>query len=369
MPDEPVYYHDYLDLDRLLGAQKPLSGGDGARSAHDEMLFIIVHQAYELWFKQIIHELDAVMDTFGHRPIKEREMGALVAHFERIVAIQRVMLEQLEVIETMTPLDFLDFRDALGTASGFQSVQFRLIENKMGLPRSMRPSTGDAPYTAWLSDEHRGAVEEAEQERSLVDHVESWLERTPFLEMGEYDFWDEYKTAVDRMLDKERERIEADAAIDPEEREQQLARVDANRDSFGTIFNDERYEAARREGRRRLSRRAFEAALLINLYRDEPILQLPFRLLTGLVDIDEGFTAWRQRHVLMVTRMIGNRTGTGGTTGAAYLDATTRTSPVFTDLVEIPTFLIPRSELPPLPEAVVEAMRFRLDSPAAGPAR
>lgn len=293
-------------------------------------------------------------------------MGALVAHLDRIVTIQRVMLEQLEVLETMTPLDFLDFRDRLGTASGFQSVQFRLIENKLGILRSTRPSTGDATYTTWLNDDHRRMVEEAESAESLVDHVESWLERTPFLEMDEYHFWDEYKAAVDRMLAKERETIEDDPSLDTKERARRLGLVDANRDSFGTIFDDERYEAVVRAGGRRLSRRAFEAALLITLYRDEPILQLPFRLLTGLINMDEGFTAWRQRHVLMVTRMIGHRTGTGGTSGAEYLDATTRTSRVFTDLVDIPTFLIPRSELSPLPEAVVEAMRFRLDARATG---
>ncbi len=362
-----MYYHDYLDLDRLLAAQNPLSDVEGR--THDEMLFIIVHQAYELWFKQIIFELDAAMRTFDRQPIKEREMGALVAHFDRIVAIQRVMLEQLEVIETLTPLDFLDFRGVLGTASGFQSVQFRLVENKMGLPRSRRPSTGDAPYTAWLNDEHRRAVEAAEQAKSLADHVESWLERTPFLEMGEYDFWVEYQAAVDVMIAKERQTVESEPGLDTDERDRHLARVDANRDAFEAIFNDERYEAAREEGDRLLSRRSFQAALLINLYRDEPILQLPFRLLTGLVNVDEGFTAWRQRHVLMVTRMIGHRTGTGGTTGAEYLEATARRSRVFTDLVEIPTFLIPRSELPPLPDAVVEAMRFRLEGPAADSVR
>ena len=362
-----MYYHDYLDLDRLLGAQNPLS--DAEDGVHDEMLFIIVHQAYELWFKQIIYELDAAMGTFGGQPIHEREMGALVAHFDRIAAIQRVMLEQLEVMETLTPLDFLDFRDLLGTASGFQSVQFRLVENKLGLAPSRRPTTGDAPYTAGLNDEHRRSVEEAEQAKSLVDHVESWLERTPFLEMGEYDFWAEYKSAVDRMLGKERQTVESDAGLDSDGRDRHLARVDANREAFETIFDDERYEAARNKGDRRLSRRAFEAALLINLYRDEPILQLPFRLLTGLVNVDEGFTAWRQRHVLMVTRMIGKRMGTGGTSGVDYLEATARQSRIFADLVEIPTFLIPRSELPPLPDEVVEAMRFRLEGPAADPVR
>ncbi len=200
----------------------------------------------------------------------------------------------------------------------------------------------------------------SEEGPNLHDLVEEWLERTPFLEMGEFAFWDEYRAAVDRMLSKERKAIENNPVLTAESREQQLERLRSVEDGFTTIFDDERYRDLVAEGRRRISRRAFMAALLIHLYRDEPILQLPFRLLTGLVDIDEGFIAWRQRHALMVLRMIGQRVGTGGTSGYEYLLETTRRARVWRDLIEVPTFLIPRSELPQLPTTVVEAMRFHV---------
>ena len=120
---DPVYYHDYLRLDDLLAAQRPVSTQLGDE-AHDELLFIVVHQVYELWFKQILHELGAVMVIFEDGVVKEREMGALVGHLDRVVHIQRLLIAQIEVLETMTPLDFLDFRDLLIPASGFESLQF-----------------------------------------------------------------------------------------------------------------------------------------------------------------------------------------------------------------------------------------------------
>src|SRR5881397_1186851 len=112
---QPLYYWSYLDLDSVLSAQKPRSG------AHDEMLFIVVHQAFELWFKQILFELDAVLGVMGRDVVAEKDMGEVVAHLMRINKIQRLLTDQIEVLETMTPLDFLEFRDVLIPASGFQS--------------------------------------------------------------------------------------------------------------------------------------------------------------------------------------------------------------------------------------------------------
>ena len=128
---KPVYYGDYLDLDRLLSAQKPLSGR-GGKPAHDELLFIITHQAYELWFKQILFELDAVLEDFSGKVVAESSISRAVGRLSRIVEIQKLLVDQLRVLETMTPLDFLDFRDALTPASGFQSFQFRLIGVEVG---------------------------------------------------------------------------------------------------------------------------------------------------------------------------------------------------------------------------------------------
>src|SRR5215470_4039776 len=133
-PFPPVDYAEYLKLDRLLSSQEPKSAAYG-RPAHDEMLFIVVHQAYELWFKQILHELDSVLALFRADSVDERSIGTAVSRLDRIVEIQKLLVDQLRVLETMTPLDFLDFRDMLVPASGFESVQFRLIENKLGLAR------------------------------------------------------------------------------------------------------------------------------------------------------------------------------------------------------------------------------------------
>src|SRR6186713_1609023 len=133
----PVYYSDYLHLDSLLNSQKPKSEEFGYK-AHDEMLFIIVHQAYELWFKQILHEIDSVNRMFRDEVVDEKSIGIAVSRLHRVTEIQKLLIEQLRVLETMTPLDFLEFRDFLIPASGFQSFQFRLIENKLGLSDEKR---------------------------------------------------------------------------------------------------------------------------------------------------------------------------------------------------------------------------------------
>ena len=114
---------------------------------------------------------------------------------------------------------------------------------------------------------------------------------------------------------------------------------------------------------RHFSRRALQAALLINLYRDEPILHLPFQLLALLADIERNFTTWRQRHAQMVMRMIGTRIGTGGSSGHEYLDRTAERHRVFADLSALASFYIPRSALPKLPPEVRSRMGFELNSP------
>jgi len=116
----PVHYHDYLGISKILSAQHPKSVEYG-KPAHDEMLFIIVHQAYELWFKQILFELDSVLNTFQKPNVAEEEMGQASARLERIVAVQKLIAGQIDVLETITPLDFLDFRYFAYPASGFQS--------------------------------------------------------------------------------------------------------------------------------------------------------------------------------------------------------------------------------------------------------
>jgi tryptophan 2,3-dioxygenase len=355
-PEEPLYYWDYLHLDELLAAQE-LRSGAGPGAAHDEHLFIVVHQAFELWFKQILFELDAVLAVMSGDVIAEKEMGTVLSRLLRVSAIQRLLLLQIDVLETMTPLDFLEFRDTLIPASGFQSVQFRLIENKLGLDPHRRLKIKGAPYTRVLKPEHVAVLEASEAEPSLHDHVDRWLARTPFLSFG--DFASSYRHAVADMLAGERKMIESHPNLDDEARRIQLAMFEQTEEHFASVFDPERWAGLVKDRKRRLSHRAFMGALFINLYRDEPILHVPYRFLTTLVDIDEGFTTWRYRHALLAHRMTGGRIGTGGTSGQAYLEAAARRHTVFTDLLDLPMFFIPRSALPPLPPELVEQLDFR----------
>lgn len=356
--NEPLYYADYLALDRLLGCQELESARHGA-PAHDEMLFIIVHQAYELWFKQILWELDAVLRLFGGDTVDEMDVARSVAHLERIVEIQRVLLQHIDVLETMTPLDFLEFRDYLIPASGFQSVQFRLIENRLGMRPQDRVRFSEAPYTSRLKPEDRARLEASEREPSLFDRVERWLERTPFLSFGNFDFWRVYRDAVEQMLARDRRFIQDNPTLTEEEKAKQLQGLEATAADFEALFDPAKHRALVARGVRRLSHRALLAALLIHLYRHEPILHLPYRLLGLLVDIDENFTTWRYRHALMVLRMIGTKIGTGGSSGHDYLRQAAERNKVFTDLVNLATYFIPRSALPELPPDVARTMGFQ----------
>jgi tryptophan 2,3-dioxygenase len=354
----PRYYAEYLHLDRLLNSQRPVSADQG-QPAHDEMLFIIVHQAFELWFKQILWELDAVMTAMAADEVAARELSRVVARLRRIATIQPLLIQQLDVLETMTPLDFLDFRDALVPASGFQSVQFRLIENRLGVDPATRLRIKGAPYHARLSEKDRALAEQAQQGPSLRDHIDRWLARTPFIRLGDFDFWMAYRAAVDEMLRRERTIIEGNPDLDQQARDEQLATHLSTVESFDALFERQRHDELVARGVRQMSYDAFLAALLITLYRDEPMFHLPFQLLVALVDIDEGFTAWRYRHALLVQRMIGDKVGTGGTSGHVYLQKAAERHRAFRDLFELPTFCIPRSALPELPPAVRVQLGFR----------
>ncbi|HXT01457.1 MAG TPA: tryptophan 2,3-dioxygenase family protein [Elusimicrobiota bacterium] len=354
---KPVYYGGYLELDKLLDAQRPLSG-NGKRAAHDEMLFIITHQAYELWFKQILHELDSVLEDFSGKTVPESAVGRAVARLSRVVEIQKLLVDQLRVLETMTPLDFLDFRDALTPASGFQSFQFRLIERKLGLIDARRAPFEKSPYFARLAPAHRRLVLAAGKADSLFALVERWLERTPFTRLGGFDFWREYRKAVGAMLDRDERTIRSNPALAPADRERELKALQDTRASFDSLLDPVRHAQLVSEGAWRLSYKATLSALLIELYRDRPILHEPFRFLEKLVEVDEQFALWRTRHALMVHRMIGTKIGTGGSSGHQYLMKAAASHRVFGDLFNLSTFLIPRSSLPKLPKAVAAELGF-----------
>lgn len=350
-------YNDYLRLDTLLDCQA-LESAKARKPAHDELLFIITHQAYELWFKQILHELEAVLLIMGKPVVAERELGRALHYLERITAIQRVLVEQINILETMTPLDFLDFRDLLAPSSGFQSVQFRHIENRLGLRRTQRLSYNTMPYESALPAAAQRQVRAGEARPSLFGVIEQWLARMPFLRFRDYDFWQTYSQNVQAMLARDRTAIEGNELLSEQARAIQLEEWERTRASFESVFDAERYRGLVEAGQRRLSYPAFLSALMIHLYRDEPIFHTPFRIVTELVAIDENLTLWRYRHALMVNRMIGSKIGTGGSSGQEYLKRTVEAHRIFTDFFNLSTYLIPRSLLPALPDALQRELGF-----------
>jgi len=351
-------YGKYLKLDELLACQALESAKHGT-PAHDELLFIVTHQTYELWFKQVLHELDAVLAIMGADVVAEKDVGGALHHLERIVKIQGVLVDQIDVLETMTPLDFLDFRNLLTPSSGFQSAQFRQLENKLGLARTQRLRYNEADYEASLDARDRPVVGAAERASSLFGIVEAWLARMPFVQSRQFDFWQAYRANVARMLADDRATIEGKAQLTPAARRAQLEELERTRETFESVFDPAKYEALRAAGQRRLTYDAFLAALMIMLYRDEPILQNPFRLLTAIVTIDENLSLWRYRHALMVQRMIGAKIGTGGSSGQDYLRRTVEAHRIFLDFFNLSTYLIPRSMLPALPSELREQLGFR----------
>ena len=160
------------------------------------------------------------------------------------------------------------------------------------------------------------------------------------------------------MLLSDKQIIQANTTLSQREIEFQLGEVTHTKQLFQSILDEGQYNQLRADGEFRLSHRGFLAALFINLYRDEPMLYSPFRYLTLLADIDELFTNWRQRHVVMVQRMLGTKIGTGGSSGHEYLAQTTRQNRIFTDLFKLSTFIIPRSDLPVLPMEMRKALGF-----------
>jgi tryptophan 2,3-dioxygenase len=261
-------------------------------------------------------------------------------------------------METMTAMDFLDFRQYLFPASGFQSLQFRIVENMLGLKEEQRLTYNNMPYDIVFSGAQKERLKSVIEGKSLLTHVIEWLERTPFLEFDKFNFLDAYKKAVEHMLQKERDAIMATDILSDETKKQRLTMVGDTGTYFLAVFDESKFEEMRMRGDVKFSYRAMIAALFIFLYRDEPILQQPYRLLSRLMDIEELLTLWRNRHAQMVLRMIGRKTGTGGSSGHQYLKSTAQQHQIFTDLYQVATLLIPRSDLPALPEDLRKHLGF-----------
>src|SRR5262249_12484424 len=160
------------------------------------------------WFKQVLHELVSVADIFKTDKVEEKKIGIAVSRLDRVIEIQKVMIDQVRVLETMTPLDFLDFRNYLIPASGFQSFQFRKMELLLGLKKKDRLTYNQKPYSTVFSAEQQKELDEMENSLSLMDLIQNWLERIPFLESKEFHFLDEYRKAVKHMHDREKASIQ-----------------------------------------------------------------------------------------------------------------------------------------------------------------
>ncbi|MEX1202414.1 MAG: tryptophan 2,3-dioxygenase family protein [Ferruginibacter sp.] len=337
MEHQPVYYGQYLQLDKIIEAQAPESFKEGKEPAHDEMLFIIIHQAYELWFKQILFEVNSVIDIMSKPQLNDNapEMQLVVHRMQRVVTILKVLVHQIDILETMTPMDFLDFRDMLRPASGFQSWQFKILEAKLGLKYERRH--GQDYYISQLQQKEIDIIKEAENGSSVIELVNKWLERMPFAEdtkyWGDKTYWESYENSFfSSLADEERNNL----------------------DAYKKIF----YEGSENE-HRVLSPKACRSALFIKLYHGYPMLELPFQLLDTLLEIDNQLGNWRYRHINMVRRMIGTRLGTGGSTGAGYLQEAMNKHYIFNEISQLNSFLINRRKLPILPSHISEVLGYR----------
>ena len=356
-----VYYSEYLGLDKVLGAQK-LKSSEYGSEAHDETLFIIIHQTYELWFKQILHEVTSIKNIFDQSLVSSKLLGVVNHRLNRVVEIQRVLNSQITIIETMTPLDFMEFRDYLVPASGFQSVQFRQIEIMLGLKQEYRLGIDKQFFDSRLKEHDRNILNKLEDETSVLEFLDKWLSRMPFGESVDgYNFWNQYEQAINKVLDEDQKLIESNKTLPPKALEFELKNIQMTRENFENIFDDKKYSALLKMGKVRLSRKAKLAAIFIRLFRDEPILQQPNILLDHLIDIDEMFSAWRFRHAMMAHRMLGTKIGTGGSSGHEYLKKSTDNNRVFTDLFNLATFLLPKKSIPTLPEELRTKLGFAHD--------
>ena len=375
-PPKGTYYSEYLQLDRLLDCQSPLSKDQDGNYVHEELLFITVHQSHELWFKLIIAELGRVHDILSLAVLSpdplalrvEADMARAIASLERVKAIQPMLLQKLVVLETMTPMEFLEFRDFLVPASGFQSYQFRIIEVLLGLSTKNRSNMSHEYMRRKMSHSDYMKIIEWENKPSLQDLTEKWLEHMPWLrtlpdhQIGiDFDWTSQYREAVFQSLLVEektiREVFNEENLSDDVLLQEELKQVQMNRETFESLFDKDQHEEMVRRGVRGFSQSAVLNAIFAFLYRDLTALHAPFRFLTLLVEIDDGFTSWRYRHAQMAHRMIGRKIGTGASSGADHLYRTVQKNSNFNDLRNLSTFLIPTSKMPPLPPSVLSILR------------
>lgn len=322
------------------------------------MLFIVIHQAYELWFKQILFELDYVAGVFGKTAIDDNSEDLnLVRHrLSRIIKILELLNQQVGILDTMTPLDFLEFRNLLTPSSGFQSVQFRQLEARLGLQMDRRhhkdyyKRTNEGGFNP--SDYH--AIDSIENQQTILQLVNNWLQRMPFFEP---DFWLQYQSQYPLTDGLHPFWSDYRALYQSGLTEREAGKIhDFDFVFFGAA--DHVSEEQRLATQPQLSAAAMQSALFIMLYRDFPVFQTSYQILDSLVEIDHLMANWRHKHLVMVRRMIGMRVGTGNTSGAGYLEGALSRHFVFQDISGLSTYLIERKKLPKLPQALIQQLGY-----------
>jgi tryptophan 2,3-dioxygenase len=357
--NQPQYYSDYLMLENILNAQQPVSFQKEQIPAHDEMLFIIIHQAYELWFKQLLYEVESVISIMQKPSLNDNspELQTVVHRINRVNTILKVLVHQVDIMETMTPMDFLDFRDLLRPASGFQSVQFKLLEARLGLPFKQRHE--QQYYTSSLRPEFKEMINKAEREAGLLQLMNRWLERMPFFE--DAALWVNFTTSFPVNNETSQQENSIPAFWQEYRFRLSISLADVESENLAA-FDKIAATGSANEGLEgyTLSPAASRAALFIMLYRGYPVLQLPFQLINAVLETDEQLSTWRYRHMNMVHRMIGRRIGTGGSSGEHYLKGAADKHYIFKDFAMLTSFLIERKNLPQLTRAMEAKLGFRL---------
>jgi len=351
---EHITYWNYIHPDVLTSLQNGRQGL--GLNHHEEHLFILVHQVFELWFKQIIFELEyvrAAMLGTAELLTGEDPMYRASIRLDRADKVMRLATKGYEIMETMDPADFLEFRDYLTPSSGFQSAQMREIEIILGLKDEDRIMCAGRPYQeAFLAnnEDKTGVLLKRMSEPTVCDAVNVWLKTLDlpgmdaflksFLAIKEKDHQDrqnELKSEIDtldKLLEKAAGTPEEDFVLRLRKRaEYHISKSASHFDDTKSFFCDPELGRAR------------TAALMIFTYHGFPRFCTYARLLNSILSFEQGTIIWRQRHARMVEMFIGRRVGTGGSSGVEYLDATAQTYRVFTDLWRIRSLEVAMSRL------------------------
>jgi tryptophan 2,3-dioxygenase len=378
-------YWEYIHVEELLALQGGFDA-DESKVGNDEALFIVVHQVYELWFKLILRELTTARDILRQNPVPDIQLAAATRSFKRVITIFEQATQHFQVMETLTTRDYLEFRDRLIPASGFQSAQMREIEIILGLDDGVRIPLGrEGSYKEALrgvdgkpsSATHRVEARIAGGP-SLKAVVSDWLSRTPidgFATQEAADAFIERIILAHRGEITRRLALAQQQALTPDDIERLAGRYEKEITAAAAFLRgqDEPVTVAVTDPSkpaaalppplddeaRAYLRRVRAAIVFLESYRELPRLTWPREVVDSLVEMEQRMLIWRQRHARMVERVIGRRTGTGGSAGVDYLDQTALRYRVFSDVWAVRSLLLRKATLPPLEHE--EAYGFRIE--------